>query len=69
MGVYWLPFLFVGLLESLLMAAHIPPVRVSQELPENPLLTGVMGAAVIMIDILLWVLLLGSLVTVVVAYL
>jgi hypothetical protein len=69
MGIDRLPFLFIGLLVSLLMVAFIPTVRISQELAETRVHASVRGDAVIVIDILFWVLLPGLLVAVVLAYL
>jgi K+-sensing histidine kinase KdpD len=69
LNVFWLPFLLVGLLISLLMVIFITPVSPQQPLDETRMQTSPNAPAVIVIDALFWILILGLLVTLVVAYL
>ena len=69
LNVYWLPFLLVGLLITLLMIVFIAPEPPARTLDEARMQARSDVQAVVVVDFLFWVLLLGLLVTLIVAYL
>jgi hypothetical protein len=66
--VAWLPFLFVGLIAALLLAAAVPPARPPRTYGEAVAEARAEEAAVAAFSIFFWVLLVGLAVAVIVSY-
>jgi len=67
-GVSWLSFLFIGLFVALILTALIPPTRPPRTLDEARVQTEMGVEAAFVIDIFFWVLVVGLLIAIVVAY-
>jgi len=66
--VAWLPFLFVGFIVALMLAAAVPPARPPRTYGEAVAEARAEEAAVATFSIFLWVLLIGLAVAILIAY-